>query len=146
MTEWRRDIHRHPELAFEESRTAGFVAETLREMGIEVATGIGGTGVVGVLKNGAGPTVMIRADMDGLPVQEKSGLANASTARQVGVDGVAVQFRAGGPGGAVSADGGAGAAAVDGELVQHVGPFLVRSWRAGRASWCASRCRAGRRA
>ena len=67
----RRDIHSHPELAFEETRTAGIVAEGLRELGLEVKTGVGGTGVTGLLRGGApGRTLLIRADMDGLPVTE----------------------------------------------------------------------------
>lgn len=82
-------FHRNPELSFREFKTAAALAAELRKIsGMQVTEKIGQTGVVGVLKNGAGPTVMIRADMDGLPVQEKSGLPNASTARQVGVDGV----------------------------------------------------------
>ncbi|MDZ4321614.1 MAG: amidohydrolase, partial [Phenylobacterium sp.] len=71
-----------------EVRTAGIMAAQLTALGYEVATGIGGTGVVAVLRNGEGPTVMIRADMDGLPLDEQSGLANASTARQVDSDGI----------------------------------------------------------
>ncbi len=76
-----RDLHRHPELSFREHRTAGIVAEALRTLGYEVTEGVGGTGVVGVLVNGEGPTVLLRADMDGLPVQEETGLDYASTAR-----------------------------------------------------------------
>ncbi|WP_294195418.1 amidohydrolase [uncultured Sphingomonas sp.] len=83
------DFHRHPELSFKEKRTAAKMAAALRAIpGVQVTEKVGGTGVVGVLKNGAGPVVLVRADMDGLPVEEKSGLANASTVRQVGVDGV----------------------------------------------------------
>ncbi len=68
----RRDFHRHPELGFEEHRTAGIVAERLRALGFDVATGIGGTGVVGVLRGSKpGRTVMLRADMDGLPIHEE---------------------------------------------------------------------------
>jgi hippurate hydrolase len=63
------------------------MASELRALGYEVTEGVGGTGVVAVLRNGDGPTVMIRADMDGLPLQEQSGLPNASTARQVDADG-----------------------------------------------------------
>lgn len=76
-----RDLHEHPELSFQEHRTAGIVAEALTAFGLTVTTGIGGTGVVGVLENGAGPTVLLRADMDGLPVLEATGLPYASTAR-----------------------------------------------------------------
>jgi amidohydrolase len=80
-----RDLHAHPELAFHENRTAGIVAGRLRDLGYETTTGVGRTGVVGVLKNGAGPTVLLRADMDALPVRERTGLAYASTV--VGADG-----------------------------------------------------------
>ena len=82
-------FHRNPELSFKEVNTAARMAKELRAVpGVVVTEKVGGTGVVGVLRNGAGPTVLVRADMDGLPVEEKSGLANASKARQVGVDGV----------------------------------------------------------
>lgn len=71
LVAWRRDIHAHPELGFEESRTAALVAEKLASFGIEVHRGIGRTGVVGVLKTGAsGRTIGLRADMDALPIQE----------------------------------------------------------------------------
>ncbi len=82
-----RDLHAHPELAFQEKRTAGIVAGWLRELGYETATGIGRTGVVGVLRNGAGPTVLLRADMDALPVREQTGLDYASTALGTTADG-----------------------------------------------------------
>jgi len=72
------DIHAHPELSMQEVRTAGIAADRLRAAGYEVTTGIGRTGVVGVLRNGDGPTVMLRADMDALPVQEATGLPYAS--------------------------------------------------------------------
>jgi metal-dependent amidase/aminoacylase/carboxypeptidase family protein len=72
----RRDIHKHPELAFREVRTAGLVADTLREIGgISVRTGIGKTGVVGQLGSGDGPTIAIRADMDALPILEANDVA-----------------------------------------------------------------------
>jgi hippurate hydrolase len=80
-------FHRNPELSGRETQTAARMATELRALGYEVTTGVGGTGVVALLRNGAGPTVMLRADMDGLPLQERSGLANASTARQAGADG-----------------------------------------------------------
>ena len=64
------DIHSHPELSMQETRTAGIAAERLRAAGYQVSTGIGKTGVVGLLRNGPGPTVMLRADMDALPVEE----------------------------------------------------------------------------
>lgn len=82
------DFHRNPELSFREARTAKIVAKALRAEGATVTEGVGGTGVVAVMRNGEGPVVLIRADMDGLPVEEKSGLAYASRVRQVGVDGV----------------------------------------------------------
>jgi amidohydrolase len=82
-------FHRNPELSFRETKTAARMAQELRAIpGIEVTENVGGTGVVGVMKNGNGPIVLVRADMDALPVQERSGLANASTVRQVGVDGL----------------------------------------------------------
>src|SRR5690349_7645023 len=75
------DIHAHPELSMQETRTAGLAADRLRGAGYEVTTGIGKTGVVGLLRNGEGPVVMLRADMDGLPVEEATGLPYASKAR-----------------------------------------------------------------
>lgn len=72
------DLHRNPELSLHEEKTAAKMADQLRKLGFDVTTGVGGTGVVGVLKNGAGPTVMIRAELDALPVPEKTGLAYAS--------------------------------------------------------------------
>ena len=73
-----KDIHSHPELSMQENRTAGIAAERLRAAGYEVTTGVGKTGVVGVLRNGEGPTIMLRADMDALPVREATGLPYAS--------------------------------------------------------------------
>lgn len=82
-------FHRNPELSFREYKTGARMAQELRAVpGMVVTEKVGETGVVGVLKNGEGPVVLVRADMDGLPVQERSGLANASTVRQVGVDGL----------------------------------------------------------
>jgi amidohydrolase len=76
----RRDIHQHPELGFQEFRTAALVADTLREIGgIEVQTGVGRTGIVGQIGSGNGPTLAIRADMDALPIQEKSEQPYCST-------------------------------------------------------------------
>jgi amidohydrolase len=72
------DLHRNPELSLHEEKTAATIAAQLRKLGFDVTTGIGGTGVVGVLKNGAGPTVMIRAELDALPILEKTGLPYAS--------------------------------------------------------------------
>src|SRR5256884_253453 len=74
-----KDIHAHPELSMQETRTAGIAADHLRKSGFEVTTGVGKTGVVGILRNGDGPTVMLRADMDALPIKEATGLPYAST-------------------------------------------------------------------
>ena len=76
-----KDLHTHPELSVMEERSAAKVAAGLREAGFEVTEKFGGFGVVGVLKNGPGPVVYIRSDLDGLPVQEETGLPYASTAR-----------------------------------------------------------------
>ncbi|MFT3996056.1 MAG: amidohydrolase [Asticcacaulis sp.] len=79
---WRRDIHEHPELGNRETRTAALVATELRRLGLEVREKVGLTGVVGVLKGAKpGPAVALRADMDGLPVEEKTGLSFASKAK-----------------------------------------------------------------
>jgi len=80
-------FHENPELSFLENETAARMAQELRDAGVDVTEGVGGTGVVGMLENGEGPLILVRADMDGLPVQEKSGLDYASTATQVGQDG-----------------------------------------------------------
>lgn len=74
-----KDIHSHPELSMQENRTAGVAADHLRAAGYEVTSGVGKTGVVGVLRNGDGPTLMLRADMDALPVREATGLPYASS-------------------------------------------------------------------
>lgn len=79
-----RDVHAHPELGFAETRTAGIAGNHLVSMGFEVTTEVGGTGVVGLLRNGPGPTVLVRADMDALAVLEATGLPYAST--QVSTD------------------------------------------------------------
>ncbi|MES2835126.1 MAG: amidohydrolase [Pseudomonadota bacterium] len=81
------DFHRNPELSGLEVRTSGIIAAQLRGLGYEVTTGVGGTGVVAVLRNGPGPTVMLRADMDGLPLRENSGLPYASSVIQTDTDG-----------------------------------------------------------
>ncbi|HWK42470.1 MAG TPA: amidohydrolase [Croceibacterium sp.] len=74
MTEWRHDFHRHPELSFEETRTAALVAERLREFGLDPVEGIGGTGVVAVIDSGKpGPSIALRADMDALPMDDEGG-------------------------------------------------------------------------
>jgi amidohydrolase len=83
VIEWRRDIHEHPELADQETRTSKRVAEHLRSLGLAVRTGVGRTGVVGVLRGGRpGRAVALRADMDALPVKEPAGLPFASKAKQ----------------------------------------------------------------
>ena len=75
----RRDFHQHPEIGFHEVRTAGIVAKELNELGLEVSTGIAETGVVAMLEGkGPGPVVLLRFDMDALPVQEETGAAYAS--------------------------------------------------------------------
>ncbi|MGH7944691.1 MAG: amidohydrolase, partial [Opitutaceae bacterium] len=76
-----RDLHARPELSLMEERTAGVVAAELRAAGFQVTERVGGHGVVGVLKNGPGPTLLIRTDLDGLPVQEETGLPYASKTR-----------------------------------------------------------------
>ncbi|MBV2180100.1 MAG: amidohydrolase [Castellaniella sp.] len=81
------DIHAHPELSMQETRTAGLVADRLRQAGFEVTPGVGKTGVVGLLKNGDGPVVMLRADMDALPIQEATGVPYASKVTATGSDG-----------------------------------------------------------
>ncbi|HET7791970.1 MAG TPA: amidohydrolase, partial [Rhizobacter sp.] len=82
MLAWRRDIHQHPELSGQEVRTARVVADHLRRLGLSVQTGVGGHGVVGVLRGGLpGKVVALRADMDALPVAEATGLPFASTTR-----------------------------------------------------------------
>src|SRR6185437_4688003 len=78
MQRSRLNLQPHPELSMQENRTAGIAAERLRSAGYEVTTGVGKTGVVGILRNGEGPTIMLRADMDALPVQEATGLPYAS--------------------------------------------------------------------
>jgi hippurate hydrolase len=82
------DLHAHPELSFEEHRTAALATERLAALGFVVHAGVGGTGVAGVLVNGDGPCVLLRADMDALPVTEDTGLPYASTVRTTTTDGV----------------------------------------------------------
>ena len=84
------DLHAHPELSFAEHRTATILADRLQALGYEVTRGIGGTGVVATLSNGEGPTVLLRADIDALPVREATGLAYASSAMAVNDDGESV--------------------------------------------------------
>lgn len=81
LMEIYRDLHSHPELSGEEVRTAAKLAAEARRLGFDVTEKVGGTGVVAVMKNGEGPTVLLRADMDGLPLEEKTGLPFASTVK-----------------------------------------------------------------
>ena len=81
------DFHKNPELSYKETRTAAIIAKKWRDAGFTVTEKVGGTGVVAVMKNGAGPTLMLRADMDGLPLVEDSGLDYMSTAKQISIDG-----------------------------------------------------------
>jgi amidohydrolase len=82
-----KDIHSHPELSMQETRTAGLAAERLKASGFDVTEGVGHTGVVGLLRNGDGPVVMLRADMDALPVEEQTGLPYASSVTATDADG-----------------------------------------------------------
>src|SRR5271165_582752 len=85
-----KDVHSHPELSMQETRTSALAADRLRAVGFEVTAGVGKTGVVGLLRNGDGPTVMLRADMDALPVEEATGLPYASKITVKDRDGNAV--------------------------------------------------------
>lgn len=85
-----RDLHAHPEMAYQEVRTAAVVAERIEAAGFEVTTGVGRTGVVGVFSNGPGPVVVVRADMDALPVKEETGLPYASQESARGEDGIEI--------------------------------------------------------
>lgn len=84
------DLHAHPELSLHEERTAGVLSGRLRALGFEVTTGVGGHGLVALLRNGPGPTVMLRTDLDALPVEEQTGLPYASRATGVSPDGTTV--------------------------------------------------------
>jgi hippurate hydrolase len=88
LLEIYRDFHSHPELSMQETRSAARLAEEARRLGFKVTTGVGGTGVVAVLENGPGPVVMLRADMDALPVEEQTGLPYASRVRATSSAGV----------------------------------------------------------
>ena len=83
MTTWRRDIHKHPELGYEETRTSDFVAAKLKEFGIEVHQGLAKTGVVGTINNGYGPSIGLRADIDALPLEEKNTFNQDSTVKMI---------------------------------------------------------------
>ncbi len=84
------DLHRNPELSLEERRTSTLLAERMRGLGYEVTTGVGGFGIVALLRNGDGPNVLLRTDMDGLPVEEKTGLPYASTVTAKNASGTTV--------------------------------------------------------
>jgi len=85
-----KDVHSHPELSMQETRTAGLAADWLHGGGYDVTAGIGKTGVVGLLRNGNGPTVMLRADMDALPIEEATGLPYASKTTAINREGETV--------------------------------------------------------
>jgi metal-dependent amidase/aminoacylase/carboxypeptidase family protein len=87
-----RDLHRHPELSLQEHRTAGIFAQHLRKTGYEVTEGVGQTGVVGMLRNGAGSVVLLRGDMDALAIKEQTGADYASEAFETTSDGSKVPF------------------------------------------------------
>jgi hippurate hydrolase len=84
------DLHKNPELSLKEQRTSARLAEELRKLGYEVTAPVGGTGVVGVLRNGKGPTVLLRTELDALPIEEKTGLPFASTVTAVNAAGQTV--------------------------------------------------------
>src|SRR6185503_1083399 len=85
-----KDLHAHPELSFREAQTAAKVATELQRAGVETTPGIGGHGLVGVLRNGTGPTILVRTDLDALPVKEQTGLPYASRVRATNDLGVEV--------------------------------------------------------
>jgi len=115
------DLHKSPELSMKEQRTSARMAEELRKLGYEVTTGVGGTGVVGVLRNGKGPTVLLRTELDALPIEEKTGLPFASTRHgrePGGTDGAGdARLRSRRPHGRVDGRGGP-AGAPEGELAR----------------------------
>ena len=88
LLEIYRDLHAHPELSLQETRSAARMADEARRLGFTVTTGVGGTGVVAVMENGPGPVLMLRADMDALPVEEQTGLPYSSQVRATGLAGV----------------------------------------------------------
>ena len=83
-----RELHAHPELSMQETKSAAKLAAEAKKLGFEVTTGVGKTGVVAVMKNGPGPVLLIRADMDALPVEEQTGLPFASKVRGTSTAGV----------------------------------------------------------
>src|SRR5229473_8040569 len=84
------DLHQNPELSGQESKTATKLADRLRRLGYEVTTGVGGHGIVALMRNGDGPTVMLRTDMDALPIEEKTGVPYASKVTAPGPGGTMV--------------------------------------------------------
>jgi len=90
LTAFYRDLHQNPELSLHEEKTAGKLAERMRKLGFEVTQKVGGHGVVAVLRNGKGPTVLLRTDMDALPVEEKTGLPYASRVKMTDAGGQSV--------------------------------------------------------
>ena len=88
LLEIYRDLHAHPELSLQETRSAARMADEARRLGFTVTTGVGGTGVVAVMENGPGPVLMLRADMDALPVEEQTGLPYSSQVRATSLAGV----------------------------------------------------------
>jgi amidohydrolase len=87
LDELYKHLHQHPEISFKEKQTAQRIAKELSQLGFDVTSNFGGHGVVGIFKNGVGPTVMIRTDLDALPIREQTGLAYASTKTMIGRDG-----------------------------------------------------------
>ena len=85
-----KDLHQHPELAFQERRTAAALASRVKALGFEVTTGIGQTGIVAIMRNGPGPVVMLRTELDALPVEEKTGLPFASKVKTQDASGATV--------------------------------------------------------
>ncbi len=83
-----KHLHKNPELSYFENNTAAFLADKMRSFGFEVTENFGGTGIVAILKNGKGPKILIRTDMDALPILEKTGLPFASKVRQKDIDGI----------------------------------------------------------
>ena len=87
LLELYKDLHRNPELSYKEFKTSKKLSLILEELGYEVTNGVGGNGVVALLKNGEGNTIMLRADMDGLPVEEKTGADYASKTKTLNDEG-----------------------------------------------------------
>ena len=90
LSELYTHLHTHPELSFHEEKTSARIADELKQVGLEVTTNVGGHGVVGVLKNGNGPTILVRTDLDALPVREQTGLAYASAVKTIDEKGAEV--------------------------------------------------------